>query len=113
MAAGPNASHTVSDQPTLQDFDRLNDWQRSGDGLDGGTLTRELRFAHFRAAFAFMAEVALVAERQDHHPDWSNRYNRVTLSITSHDVGRLTDRDLRFARAVDAIAQRHAAANAS
>ena len=102
MAACPNASQTVSDH-----------WQRSGDGLDGGTLTRELRFAHFRAAFAFMAEVALVAERQDHHPDWSNRYNRVTLSITSHDVGRLTDRDLRFARAVDAIAQRHAAANAS
>lgn len=94
---------------SLHDFDHLEQWQRHGDSLKGGSLTRALKFAHFRAAFAFMTEVALVAERQDHHPDWSNRYNRVSLSITSHDVGGLTARDLRFAKAVDAIARRHAA----
>lgn len=74
------------------------DWRR-----DGAVLRRSYRFADFRAAFAFMTHVALIAERLFHHPEWSNVYNRVDLAITSHDVGGLTVRDRRFVEKVDAI----------
>lgn len=69
-----------------------------------GRLHRELRFADFSAAFAFMVRVALAAERLDHHPDWSNSWNRVVIELTSHDVDRLTARDTRLAAAIDACA---------
>jgi 4a-hydroxytetrahydrobiopterin dehydratase len=77
--------------------------------LDGwevvdGRLHRELRFGDFSAAFGFMARVALAAERLDHHPDWSNSWNRVTIDITSHDSGGVTARCVDLARAVDAAA---------
>ncbi|MDE0232466.1 MAG: 4a-hydroxytetrahydrobiopterin dehydratase [bacterium] len=73
-------------------------WQR-----DGEVLRRSYEFSDFRAAFAFMTHVALIAERLFHHPEWSNVYNRVELAITSHDVGGLTSRDRRFVEKVDAI----------
>ena len=73
-------------------------WRR-----EGSELRRSLRFSDFRAAFAFMSHVALIAERLFHHPEWSNVYNRVELAITSHDVGGLTARDRRFVEKVDAI----------
>ena len=74
------------------------DWHR-----EGAVLRRSYRFSDFRAAFAFMTHVALIAERLFHHPEWSNVYNRVDLAITSHDVGGLTARDRRFVEKVDAI----------
>ncbi len=74
------------------------DWRR-----DGAVLRRSYEFADFRAAFAFMTGVALIAERLFHHPEWSNVYNRVELAVTSHDVGGLTARDRRFVAKVDAI----------
>lgn len=74
------------------------DWRR-----DGAVLRRSYEFADFRAAFAFMTGVALIAERLFHHPEWSNVYNRVELAITSHDAGGLTARDRRFVAKVDAI----------
>ena len=73
-------------------------WRR-----DGKVLRRSYEFSDFRAAFAFMTHVALIAERLFHHPEWSNVYNRVELAITSHDVGGLTSRDRRFVEKVDAI----------
>ena len=73
-------------------------WRR-----DGAVLRRSYRFSDFRAAFAFMTHVALIAERLFHHPEWSNVYNRVELAITSHDVGGLTSRDRRFVELVDGI----------
>lgn len=73
-------------------------WRR-----DGAQLRRSYEFSDFRAAFAFMTQVALIAERLFHHPEWSNVYNRVELAITSHDVGGLTSRDRRFVEKVDAI----------
>lgn len=69
----------------------------------GGRLHRELEFADFGEAWAFMARVALVAEKLDHHPDWSNSWNRVVLDLVSHDAGGLTERDVRFAEAVNRI----------
>ncbi len=72
-------------------------WRRDGD-----VLHRSYVFADFRAAFAFMTHVALIAERLFHHPEWSNVYNKVELAVTSHDVGGLSARDRDFVERVDA-----------
>ena len=69
----------------------------------GGAIRREFAFADFSAAWAFMARVALLAEKHDHHPDWSNGYNKVAVAFTSHDAGGLTARDAMMAHAVDAL----------
>jgi len=71
--------------------------------LDGDTLRRELRFDDFVGAFGFMASVALLAERRDHHPDWSNVYDRVRIALSTHDAGGLTERDFDLARAISAL----------
>lgn len=71
--------------------------------LDGEHLKRSFRFADFSQAFAFMARVALLAEQQDHHPEWFNVYNRVDIALTTHDAGGLSARDTRLASAIDAL----------
>ena len=68
-----------------------------------GALVRDLKFADFSAAWGFMARVALLAEQQDHHPEWSNVYNRVHLSLNTHESGGVTGRDATLARAIDAL----------
>ncbi len=68
-----------------------------------GKLHRELEFADFSAAFAFMARVALLAEKADHHPDWSNAWNKVTIDLMSHDKGAITGRDEKLAEAINAL----------
>jgi 4a-hydroxytetrahydrobiopterin dehydratase len=76
---------------------------------DGWTLTnnrlrREFVFRDFAEAFAFMTRVALIAERRDHHPNWSNSWNTVTIELTSHDAGNtVTDRDVKLATAINAL----------
>lgn len=67
-------------------------------------ITRTFKFTDFNAAFGFMTRVALHAERCDHHPEWSNVYNRVTVTFTTHDAGGLTLRDIDAARQADAAA---------
>jgi len=69
---------------------------------DGG-IERDFEFDDFSAAWGFMSRVALLAEGADHHPDWSNTYNRVHIRLTSHDAGGLTRRDTDLARAIDAL----------
>ncbi len=76
----------------------LPNWTREGD-----RLRRALVFTDFRAAFAFMTQVAELAEQHNHHPDWSNSWNRVVIELTSHDEKRLSERDFRLARAIDAL----------
>ena len=66
-------------------------------------LERRFKFKDFSAAWGFMARVALLAEAQDHHPDWSNAYNRVTIRLSTHDAGGLTRRDVTLALAIDAV----------
>lgn len=66
-------------------------------------IVREFRFADFSQAWGFMTRVALVAEAADHHPEWSNVYNRVTIALTTHDADGLSERDVAMARAIDAL----------
>jgi len=70
---------------------------------DRDALHRSFRFADFSAAWGFMARVALLAEAQDHHPEWSNVYNRVEITLTTHDAGGLSVRDVRLAKAIDLV----------
>ena len=72
--------------------------------LLGGCLHREFQFKDFVRAFGFMSSVALLAEKRDHHPDWSNAYGKVVIDLTSHDVGGLSQRDFDLAAAIDAAA---------
>jgi len=72
--------------------------------LAAGKLRREFRFADFSEAFGFMARAALAAEKMDHHPDWSNAWNRVTVELTTHDAGGLTGLDFELAAAMDRLA---------
>lgn len=76
----------------------LDGWSRDGDAL-----VRELEFPGFRAAIDFIVRVADLAEAADHHPELSNVYSRVTVRLTSHDAGGITDRDLDLARAIDGV----------
>ena len=77
----------------------LDGWE-----LGDGMLHREFAFADFSEAFGFMARVALAAEKMDHHPDWSNVWNRVVIDITSHDAGGVTELCFALAAAADAAA---------
>ena len=67
-------------------------------------ISKEFRFADFNQAFAFMTQVALKAERMDHHPEWSNVYNRVSVLLSTHDCGGLSQRDIDLARFIDTLA---------
>lgn len=67
-------------------------------------ITRTLKFADFSEAFGFMTRVALAAEKLDHHPEWSNVWNRVEITLSTHDAGGLTDRDLKLAKIIDTLA---------
>ncbi|ABC24375.1 4a-hydroxytetrahydrobiopterin dehydratase [Rhodospirillum rubrum] len=66
-------------------------------------LTRSFGFKDFSEAFGFMARVALEAQAQDHHPDWSNSYNRVDITLSTHDSGGLSAKDFALAKAIDRI----------
>lgn len=70
----------------------------------GAAIARTFTFADFSEAFAFMTRVALLAEQQDHHPEWSNVYNRVTIELTTHDADGLSHRDMRLAKAIGKLA---------
>ena len=81
-------------------LERLDGWE-----LDEGFLVKKFNFADFNAAFGFMARVALQAEKLDHHPDWSNTWNRVRVKLTTHDTGGLTELDFALAEFMDQAAR--------
>jgi len=73
---------------------------------ENNKLRRVFEFADFRTAFAFMTRVAFEAESMQHHPNWSNVYNTVTIELTTHDAGNIvTDKDRALAKSIDQIAQ--------
>jgi 4a-hydroxytetrahydrobiopterin dehydratase len=75
---------------------------RMAEGRDA--IVRDFKFIDFNAAWGFMSRVALLAEKQDHHPEWSNVYNRVQVLLTTHDAKGLSARDIALAHAIDAVA---------
>lgn len=78
----------------------LPEW-RLVEGRDA--IARSFRFRDFSEAWGFMARVALLAEAQDHHPEWSNVWNRVEILLSTHDADGLSERDVRLAKAIDAL----------
>ncbi len=68
-----------------------------------GGIVRSFKFADFSEAFAFLTQVAMLAEKADHHPEWSNVWNRVDILLTTHSAGGLTDKDLDLAQSIDAL----------
>ena len=78
----------------------LPEWTLRPDGL---AIARTFAFGNFSEAFAFMTRVALLAEAADHHPEWSNVYNRVDIVLTTHDAGGLSQRDIVMARAIGGL----------
>jgi len=74
----------------------------------GGLIRRDFQFDDFVQAFGFMAQLALVAERLNHHPEWSNVYNQVSITLTTHDVQGLSSRDIELARVADSLADKFA-----
>ena len=80
---------------------QLPDWT-----LEGSKLHREYRFADFVHAFGFMATAAIAIEKMNHHPEWSNVWNRVTVDLTTHDAGGITANDVELAKVLDALARK-------
>jgi 4a-hydroxytetrahydrobiopterin dehydratase len=90
----------LEDSERVAVLDQLSDWDYD-DSRDA--ISRQFLFADFSQAFAFMTRVALLAEQQDHHPEWSNVWNRVDIVLTTHDAGGLSARDVKMAQAIEAL----------
>jgi 4a-hydroxytetrahydrobiopterin dehydratase len=91
-----------SEKLSLQDINeqlaKLDDWR-----LHDDKLQRQFVFRNFVEAFGFMSQVALLAEAMDHHPEWSNVYNRVNIELTTHDAGGITERDFTLAGRINGV----------
>jgi 4a-hydroxytetrahydrobiopterin dehydratase len=95
MALSPK----LTDEEVRQALARVPNW-----ALRDGKLHRDFALADFSAAFAFMARVALAAEKANHHPDWCNSWNKVSIDLSSHDVKGLSRRDFDLAATIDTLA---------
>lgn len=82
-------------------FTEYGEWQQAG-GRDA--MIRRYEFRDFSEAFAFMTRVALLAEKMNHHPEWTNIYNKVDVTLSTHDAGGVTQKDIALAKAMEAIA---------
>jgi 4a-hydroxytetrahydrobiopterin dehydratase len=90
----------LTDSERKAALQELKDWQ-SAAGRDA--IQRAFKFKNFSEAWGFMNRVALLAETQDHHPEWSNVYNRVEILLSTHDCDGLSERDLKLARSIDKL----------
>ena len=92
--------HKLSAEQAADQLRTLPQWT-----LDAqlGAITREFVLTDFMQAFAFMTQIAIAAEKHNHHPEWSNVYNKVTITLTTHDAGGLTDKDVKLAGEIDKL----------
>ncbi len=91
----------LSDKDRKSALAELTGWQEV-EGRDA--ITRTFSFRDFNEAFAFMTRVAMVAEQMNHHPEWSNVYRTVEVTLTTHDAGGVTEKDIKLAKAMDGFA---------
>jgi len=91
----------LSPQAINEQLAQLDGWS-----LHDDKLQRQFVFRHFVEAFGFMSQVALLAEALDHHPEWSNVYNRVKIELTTHDAGGITQRDFTLAQRINAVLEK-------
>lgn len=88
----------LSDAELQKALENLPDWS-----LRDGKLYRAIRFVNFSATFSFMTQVALMAEKADHHPEWFNVYNRLEIWLTTHDADGISNKDIEMAAAINAL----------
>ncbi|MGB3796582.1 MAG: 4a-hydroxytetrahydrobiopterin dehydratase [Alteraurantiacibacter sp.] len=79
---------------------KLGGWELE---RDGDAMRKVFKFSDFSEAWGFMSRVALIAEKSDHHPEWFNVYNKVDITLTTHDAGGLSQRDIDMAKAIEAL----------
>ena len=91
----------LDDEERAAALDQLDEWDYD-EARDA--ITRSFTFDDFPAAFAFMVRVALLADKADHHPEWSNVYNRVAITLTTHDAKGVTHLDIELAEAMNKLA---------
>ena len=92
------AIQKLSAELTKERLETLEHWS-----LKDGKLNRQLSFDDFKQAWGFMSQVALLAEKADHHPEWSNVYNRVDINLCTHEASGITERDFALAMAINAV----------
>lgn len=90
----------LSDTERADALTRLRDWTYDANAK---AISRDFKFRDFSEAFAFMTRVALLAQAANHHPEWSNVYNKVAIRLTTHDAGGVTADDTALARAIDRL----------
>ena len=94
---------TLDDREREAALEGLPEWRYDPAGR---AIRRDYRFADFGEAFAFMTRAAIAAEKADHHPDWSNSWNKVAVALSTHSEGGVTAKDIALARAMDGFATR-------
>ncbi len=94
------AANKLREQELTAALQRLEGWT-----IENQKLHRDYKFADFAHAFGFMATAALLIEKMNHHPEWSNVYNRVSIDLTTHDVGGVTGKDLELAQLLEGVAK--------
>ena len=90
---------------SLIDENQLNDFAKKNPSwiIYNKTIKKEFKFDDFIESFGFMTKVALLAEKMDHHPNWQNTYNKVTIELTTHDKGGITNKDIELAESIDLL----------
>jgi 4a-hydroxytetrahydrobiopterin dehydratase len=92
------AAHKFNEQELSTSLKQLSAWE-----VRNSKLHREFKFADFAHAFGFMSTAAVLIEKMNHHPEWFNVYNRVSVDLTTHDANGITERDVELARLLDSI----------
>ncbi len=90
----------LSDEARKAALAELSDWDHA---VERDAISKHFEFEDFSEAWGFMARVALIAESMDHHPEWSNVYNKVDVTLTTHDADGLSERDVKMAKAIEGL----------
>ncbi|MBL4804512.1 MAG: 4a-hydroxytetrahydrobiopterin dehydratase [Alphaproteobacteria bacterium] len=90
----------IDPQSLNDELSTLEGWEKSA---DKDAIEKSFKFKDFSAAWGFMSRIALLAEKMDHHPEWFNVYNKVDITLTTHDAGGISDKDIKMAKKINAF----------